>query len=206
MCIRDSNISKRVWYPLLRLLGLKKRVPYQTRHTFATLMLASGEAPEWIARQMGHTTTEMLFRVYSRFIPNLTRQDGSAFERLMATQMQDQAHPIVDPQSLNEVSAYSGINPNSVGVNHLPKTQSRVTKKIEQTPQLRDPQPMEPPASPPFTLPDSPNLLPNIRINPSADAALIANPWLAIAKHSSLSVPASNELSPPFNRASGNLP
>jgi integrase len=33
--------------------------------------------------QMGHTTTEMLFRVYSRFVPNLTRQDGSAFERLM---------------------------------------------------------------------------------------------------------------------------
>jgi integrase len=32
---------------------------------------------------MGHTTTEMLFRVYSRFVPNLTRQDGSAFERLL---------------------------------------------------------------------------------------------------------------------------
>jgi integrase len=25
----------------------------------------------------------MLFRVYSRFVPNLTRQDGSAFERLL---------------------------------------------------------------------------------------------------------------------------
>jgi integrase len=32
---------------------------------------------------MGHTTTEMLFRVYSRYVPNLTRQDGSAFDRLM---------------------------------------------------------------------------------------------------------------------------
>jgi hypothetical protein len=32
---------------------------------------------------MGHSTTEMLFRVYSRFVPNLTRQDGSAFERLL---------------------------------------------------------------------------------------------------------------------------
>jgi integrase len=30
---------------------------------------------------MGHTTTEMLFRVYSRYIPNLTHNDGSAFER-----------------------------------------------------------------------------------------------------------------------------
>jgi integrase len=53
------------------------------RHTAATLWLASGEAPEWIARQLGHTTTEMLFRVYSRFVPNLTRQDGSAIDRLL---------------------------------------------------------------------------------------------------------------------------
>ncbi len=78
-----KNVTNRVWYPLLRHLGLEKRRPYQCRHTAATLWLASGENPEWIARQMGHTTTEMLFRVYSRFVPNLTRQDGSAFERLL---------------------------------------------------------------------------------------------------------------------------
>jgi len=203
--ISHRNISKRVWYPLLRLLGLKKRVPYQTRHTYATLMLASGEAPEWIARQMGHTTTEMLFRVYSRFIPNLTRQDGSAFERLMAARMQDQPHPIIDPQSLNEVSAYSGINPNSIGMNHLPKTQSRLTKAIEQTPQLPELQPMEPPAPPTFGPPDSPNKLPNTWINSSADAALIANPWLEIAKHSGLSVPCSTDSIPPSDHPARDL-
>ena len=192
--ISHRNISKRVWYPLLRLLGLKKRVPYQTRHTYATLMLASGEAPEWIARQMGHTTTEMLFRVYSRFIPNLTRQDGSAFERLMAAQMQDQPHPIIDPQSLNEVSAYSGINPNSIGVNHLPKTQSRVAEKVEQAPELPEPETPEPPVA-----------LPNTQINPSANAALIANPWLEIAKHSGFSVPPKTDLIPPSDHPAGDL-
>lgn len=78
-----TNVTSRVWYPLLRHLGLEKRNPYQTRHTAATLWLASGEAPEWIAKQLGHSSTEMLFKVYSRFVPNLTRQDGSAFERLL---------------------------------------------------------------------------------------------------------------------------
>jgi len=78
-----KNVTNRVWYPLLRHLGIEKRRPYHCRHTAATLWLAAGENPEWIARQMGHTTTEMLFRVYSRFVPNLTRQDGSAFERLL---------------------------------------------------------------------------------------------------------------------------
>ena len=69
---------------VIKLLGYNKRRPYQTRHTAATLWLAAGEAPEWIARQMGHSTTEMLFKVYSRYVPNLTRQDGSAMERLLA--------------------------------------------------------------------------------------------------------------------------
>lgn len=82
-----NNVTKRVWYPLLAQLKLQKRRPYQTRHTAATLWLAAGEAPEWIARQMGHASTEMLFKVYSRYVPNLTRKDGSAFERLLDEQM-----------------------------------------------------------------------------------------------------------------------
>jgi integrase len=81
--IDTNNFTKRVWYPLLRHLGLALRRPYQTRHTAATLWLAAGETPEWIARQLGHASTEMLFRVYSRFVPNLTRRDGSAFDRLL---------------------------------------------------------------------------------------------------------------------------
>ena len=86
------NVMNRVWYPSLRRLGLKKRKPYQTRHTTATLWLAAGENPEWIARQMGHSTTRMLFTVYSRYIPNLTRMDGSAFERLLIAQGKQEVH------------------------------------------------------------------------------------------------------------------
>lgn len=78
-----TNVTQRVWYPLLRHLQLAPRRPYHCRHTAATLWLAAGENPEWIARQMGHTTTEMLFRVYSRYVPNLTRRDGSAFDRFV---------------------------------------------------------------------------------------------------------------------------
>lgn len=92
------NVSKRIWYPLLEILGMQRRKPYQTRHTAATLWLAAGENPEWIARQMGHSTTEMLFRVYSRFVPNLTRQDGSAMNRMLASSIGvqlKQSHPLV---------------------------------------------------------------------------------------------------------------
>ena len=83
--IDNKNFSDRVYYPLLRHLGLDRRRPYQMRHTAATLWLASGEAPEWIARQLGHANTQMLFQVYSRYVPNLTRRDGSAMDRLLAS-------------------------------------------------------------------------------------------------------------------------
>lgn len=84
--INPQNFTKRVWRPLLAYLDLDYRRPYQTRHTTATLMLAAGESPEWVARVLGHTTTQMLFSTYSRYVPNLTRQDGSAMARLLASQ------------------------------------------------------------------------------------------------------------------------
>ena len=71
------------WIPAAAPPGFAQAAPLPTRHTAATLWLAAGENPDWIARQMGHTTTEMLFRVYSRYVPNLTRRDGSAFDNLI---------------------------------------------------------------------------------------------------------------------------
>ena len=85
--IDNKNFVERVWNPLLRHLGLALRRPYQMRHTAATLWLGAGENPEWVARQLGHATTEMLFKVYSRYVPNLTRQDGSAFDRLVQSNL-----------------------------------------------------------------------------------------------------------------------
>jgi integrase len=77
-----TNFRERVWRPALRRAGLPYRALYQTRHTFATLMLAAGEDIGWVAKMLGHTSTEMVIRHYYRFIPNLTRRDGSAAARL----------------------------------------------------------------------------------------------------------------------------
>jgi hypothetical protein len=63
---------------------LRRRNLYQTRHTFASNALAAGEALSWVAAMLGHTTPEMLFQVYTRYIPNRTRRDGSALAGRMA--------------------------------------------------------------------------------------------------------------------------
>lgn len=74
-----TNIRNRIWYPALEKAGLRRRDLYQTRHTFASLMLQSGEDPNWIARMMGHANTRTLHERYSAFIRHRTRQDGAAY-------------------------------------------------------------------------------------------------------------------------------
>lgn len=91
--INAKNFNNRVWKPLLEAVGLPTRRAYQTRHTAATLMLAAGENPEWVAYVLGHTNLQMLFRVYSRFIPNLTRQDGSALTTLLDSRLKSSNAP-----------------------------------------------------------------------------------------------------------------
>lgn len=67
----NKNFVTRVWNEALKKAGVPLRRPYQARHTFATLMLAAGENPEWIARQLGHTTTEMLFSLCFLYLRNV---------------------------------------------------------------------------------------------------------------------------------------
>ncbi|MEA1988607.1 MAG: site-specific integrase [Pseudomonadota bacterium] len=104
--VHTPNFLRRVWTPLLAYLKIKYRKPYQTRHTAATLWLAAGENPNWIAKQMGHSTTTMLFSVYARYVPNLTRKDGSAMERLLASNIDGFHEPVndVEKQADEELS------------------------------------------------------------------------------------------------------
>jgi integrase len=81
-----TNVRERVWKPALRRAGLRYRTMYQTRHTFATLALQSSEQIGWVSKQLGHTSDEMVIRHYAKFIPNLTRQDGSALAKVMQEQ------------------------------------------------------------------------------------------------------------------------
>ncbi len=67
-----NALRDRTWYPTLTQAGLRRRIMYQTRHTFASNALAAGKAPSWVAAMLGHASPEMLFRVYARYIPNRT--------------------------------------------------------------------------------------------------------------------------------------
>lgn len=53
---------------ILTKADVRYRNPYQTRHTFASVLLAAGHQPMRVAKWMGHKTTEMLQRHYGRWI------------------------------------------------------------------------------------------------------------------------------------------
>lgn len=63
----DSGPRKQYWMPALKVLGIRYRGPYHTRHTYATIMLMSGVTPAYGAKQLGHSV-EMFLRLYSRWI------------------------------------------------------------------------------------------------------------------------------------------
>jgi integrase len=72
----DQEIRKSFWGPVIRKAGVRYRNPYQTRHTYASMMLSAGEHPMWVAKQMGHTSFLMISRVYGRYIPNESDTSG----------------------------------------------------------------------------------------------------------------------------------
>jgi integrase len=43
------------WVPVLKRLGIRHRRPYNTRHTYATMMLMAGMTPAFCAKQLGHS-------------------------------------------------------------------------------------------------------------------------------------------------------
>lgn len=66
----DQSIRKIVWTPALKKAVVKYREPYQTRHTFASMLLSNGVNPMKVTEQMGHKDWGMIRKVYGRWIPS----------------------------------------------------------------------------------------------------------------------------------------
>jgi integrase len=78
-----SNLRDRIWNPFLLKANVEKREMKQTRHSFATNALSCMENPLWIAKVMGHRDTNMIIKVYSKYIMDATgSSDGSKFDNL----------------------------------------------------------------------------------------------------------------------------
>ena len=64
----DEQVQRRHFDAAVKRVGLRHCTQKQTHHTFATICLMSGANPAWVARQLGHASSKMLFEVYSHWI------------------------------------------------------------------------------------------------------------------------------------------
>ena len=77
--IEIETIRKNAWKRGLKKAGIEYRPIIQTRHTFATLMVSTGENLGWVMKMMGHSSLKMITDKYFSYIPNVTHMDGSKF-------------------------------------------------------------------------------------------------------------------------------
>ncbi|TLD79862.1 site-specific integrase [Helicobacter sp. MIT 05-5293] len=62
------------WHTLLESLNLAKRPLYQTRHTFATLMLTHNEEILWISAMLGHKSLSTTLDYYVKYLPQAKKR------------------------------------------------------------------------------------------------------------------------------------
>lgn len=77
----SDSLVRHYWQPLLKHLGLKYRRLYETRHTFATMMLEYSDfTPLEIANFLGHSSSQMIFNRYSKFVQHKGRKIDLKFD------------------------------------------------------------------------------------------------------------------------------
>jgi integrase len=77
----DHQIRRTAWLPIFNKaiadkVEIRYRNPYQTRHTFASMMLSRGENEWWVASQLGHRNTEMIHKHYGKWIKDNSQKAG----------------------------------------------------------------------------------------------------------------------------------
>jgi integrase len=74
------------WNPALKALGFKGRDAYQTRHTYATILLSAGIDINFIRSQLGHTTIKTTLDNYARFLPEANKTQAEKANSVFAPQ------------------------------------------------------------------------------------------------------------------------
>ena len=63
----SANFRKRDYYPLLERLGISKKTPHATRHTFASWAVANNIKPELLQKMLGHADYSTTANIYEHF-------------------------------------------------------------------------------------------------------------------------------------------
>src|SRR5205814_4404775 len=73
----DKAFRENDWTRALVKAEVRYRYPYQTRHTYASLLLSAGEPIMWVSKQLGHRDWSVTAKRYARWIPSAVPDAGA---------------------------------------------------------------------------------------------------------------------------------
>lgn len=93
---------RNAWIKAIKAAGVRYRRPYQTRHTYASMMLSASESEMWVAQQMGHEDWTMIGRVYGKWIPDARPDAGSRAVTLFGPKLESEETPAPASEQMPE--------------------------------------------------------------------------------------------------------
>ena len=72
-----SKIANKYWTEILHHLNIERRTLYQMRHTFASMMISSGEDILWVSNMLGHKNPNITLTVYAKYTKIYKKDRGS---------------------------------------------------------------------------------------------------------------------------------
>lgn len=105
----DQQYRDRFFKNHIRKVGVRYRGPNHARHTYASQLLTAGVPKEWIALQMGHTSTKMIDQHYGKWITEETPRMAAFVSTLLAENNSDGHRGVTkNTTQLGEPSKYMG--------------------------------------------------------------------------------------------------
>jgi len=71
-----KRIRENGWKKTLKACEIEYRTIYQTRHSFATMMLENGEDILWVSNMLGHTDSSMTLSKYAHYVKKKDKKRG----------------------------------------------------------------------------------------------------------------------------------
>jgi len=72
--LNDRNVIQRVFEPALKNAGLRRIRFHDLRHTCASLLIAQGENPKYVQKQLRHASIQITFDRYGHLFPDANRE------------------------------------------------------------------------------------------------------------------------------------
>lgn len=89
--------------PFCATAGVAYRGPSQFRHTYASQLLSAGVNIEWIAKQMGHTSTAMIRRHYGKWLVEDAADFKTLAENALSRCFRLNEVPVIVPANTSEL-------------------------------------------------------------------------------------------------------